>query len=207
MTFTQVVHLILVYRYLIIVPLSFIEGPIVAFIAGALALLGYFNPYGMFAFLIARDVIVDNTMYSIGRFGGQTRFAQAVLKKIRFTDNYLADVRKLWDEHPLRTMFFSKLSYGLSASFLIVAGIVEMPFSIFFRYGVIVALLQYGLLFVLGYFVGNSFTSFGNALNNILFALGIISLFIIIYYIFAHMMSSKLIAQERAADEEITHHN
>lgn len=200
MTFAYAVQLILEYRYWIIVPLSFIEGPIVAFIVGALALLGYFNPYGMFAFLLARDVAVDSIMYFIGRYGGQSRFAQSLLKKIHFTDNYLADVRRLWDEHPLRTMFFSKLSYGLSATFLVVAGIVGMPFSVFFRYGFLVAVLQYGLLFILGYFVGRSFTSFGNTLNDVLFALGIISLFIIAYYVFTHFMRGKLIAAEKSME-------
>lgn len=202
MTFAQAVQLILEYRYWIIVPLSFIEGPIVAFIAGALALLGYFNPYGMFAFLLARDVTVDSCMYFIGKYGGQTRFAQKLLQKVRFTDNYLQDVRKLWDEHPLRTMFFSKLSYGLSATFLVVAGIVGMPFGVFFRYGFLVAVMQYGLLFILGYYVGQSFNSFGNTLNDILFALGIISLFIIAYYVFTHIMRNKLIAQEKANDTD-----
>ena len=199
MTFAHVVELIIAYRYWIIIPLSFVEGPIIAFIVGALSFLGYFNPLGMFTFLLGRDIALDSLMYAIGRFGGQTKFAQRVLAKIKFTDSYLEEIRVLWDTHGLRTMFLSKLSYGLSAAFLIVAGIVRMPFSHFFRYGALVAILQYGALFIIGYIVGSKFNSFGNIINDALFAIAIISLFIVGYYIFAHKVKDKLLEEEQHA--------
>ncbi|MFZ2593678.1 MAG: hypothetical protein WAX38_02795, partial [Minisyncoccia bacterium] len=63
--------LLLQYGYWILVPLTFIEGPIIGFIAGALSKLGYFNPYIAFSVFIFRDIIMDAIYYFLGkRFHG-----------------------------------------------------------------------------------------------------------------------------------------
>ena len=92
-----ITHLILQYRYWILVPLCFIEGPIVAFVAGALTPLGYFNIYLLCIIFFCRDIIVDVSMYALGRFGGQTRFASWLLSKIGVTEEHLNSVHRLWD--------------------------------------------------------------------------------------------------------------
>ena len=52
-------QLILDYRYWILIPISVIEGPVVAFVAGTLAALGYFNIWVLVLFFFARDMIMD----------------------------------------------------------------------------------------------------------------------------------------------------
>ena len=52
-------HLLLEYRYLVLIPLATIEGPIVAFVAGTLASLRYFNIYALAAVFFIRDVGLD----------------------------------------------------------------------------------------------------------------------------------------------------
>lgn len=76
-----ITHLILEYRYWIIIPLSFIEGPIVAFVVGTLSFLGYFNPFFAFSIFFLRDVLLDGFFYALGKWGGKTRVAQNLLKK------------------------------------------------------------------------------------------------------------------------------
>src|SRR3989344_6373615 len=66
MSLEALLPLIIEYRYLILLPLSFIEGPIIAFIAGMLANLGYFNLYVLAVFFLARDVSVDLACYYLG---------------------------------------------------------------------------------------------------------------------------------------------
>ena len=65
-----ITELILQYRYWILIPLSFIEGPVVAFVAGMLASMGYFNIYFLSALFFVRDVGLDGVYYAIGHFGG-----------------------------------------------------------------------------------------------------------------------------------------
>jgi membrane protein DedA with SNARE-associated domain len=194
--------LILHYRYWILIPLCFLEGPIVAFVAGTLASFGYFDIYVLGAVFFVRDIAMDGFMYVVGRFGGETRFGKWLLKKVGVTSEHLRGIHDLWDKYAGRTMFFSKLSYGLAATFLVVAGLVKLSPKKFFAYGALVTVLQYGVLLVLGYFFGNTFETVSNVLNNIGYVLLAVSIFVTAYYVFTHFMRRRLLKQE-AKEEEL----
>ncbi len=196
-------HLILTYRYWILIPLCFLEGPIVAFVAGTLASLGYFNLILLAVIFFLRDIIVDAFMYVLGRFGGQTRVAKWFLKKIGVTHEHLMGVHKLWEKYPGRTMFFSKLSYGLAGTFLVVAGLVKMSPKKFFTCAIIVTILQYGTLLFLGYYFGSAFGTVSNILNNLALVLLAVSIFVTGYYIFTHFMRRRLLKQEEAEEKSL----
>ncbi|MDO8518253.1 MAG: hypothetical protein Q7S26_03120 [bacterium] len=198
MSVDSIVPVIIEYRYWILVPLTFIEGPIVGFVAGGLSRLGYFNPFLAFALFIFRDIVVDTLWYVAGSHGGKTRAAGWLLKKAHITEGDLHSVRILWDTHGLRTMFVGKLSYGIAQIFLSVAGMVGMPFRRFFRYALIVALVEYGGLFVLGYVLGGAFGDTTGVLSNIQWVIAILALFITAYYIFTHFMRRKALQEERS---------
>jgi membrane protein DedA with SNARE-associated domain len=197
-------HLIIEYRYLILIPLAIIEGPIVAFIAGTLATLGYFNIYELGIFFFVRDVAVDAIYYSIGYYGGKTTFAKRMLAKIKVTEDHLDGVRKLWEHHPLSTMFIGKLSYGVGSTFVTVAGMVKFRFATFFKYGAIVAIVQYWSLLALGYFYGNTFGgSIANVLSNIQYVIAALGIVVTIYYIFSWRMRSKFMKETEAEESGI----
>lgn len=191
---------IIEYRYWVLIPLSFVEGPLIAFVGGTLAFLGYLNPFVAFAIFFLRDVILDGFFYFLGRFGGRTALAKRILKKIGVNEGHLDDVRRLWHHHGFRTMFFSKLSYGLSAAFLLVAGIIDFDYKKFFWYAALVALAQYGVLFILGYFFGNTLGATANILDILQYVIagGVIAA--TAYYIFSRWMRGRLIEQEKHPD-------
>lgn len=193
--------LILDYRYWILIPLTFIEGPIIGFITGALAKLGYFNPVLAFSIFIFRDIIMDALYYFLGRKFEGTPFAERMLIRLKVTPDYLSAVRKLWDTKGIRTMFIGKLSYGVAHAFLFVAGMVRMPFPKFFRYALIVALVNYGGLFLLGYTMGGALGSFSGLISNLLYTIGILALVISGYYIFTFYMRRRLEEEEKKAEE------
>ena len=134
MSLDSITTLIIHYRYLILIPLSIIEGPIVAFSAGTLASLGYFNIVALSLFFFARDIIMDGLYYLVGYYFANTLFAQRILKKLRVTKEHLGTVKDLWEKNPGKTMFIGKLSYGIASSFITVAGMVRMNLTIFFGY-------------------------------------------------------------------------
>lgn len=193
--------LILDYRYWILIPLTIIEGPIIGFITGALSKLGYFNPYVAFSIFIFRDIIMDALYYFLGRKFEGTRFSAKMLGLLKVTPDHLSAVRKLWDTKGLRTMFIGKLSYGVAHAFLFVAGMVKMPFPKFFRLALIVALVNYGGLFLLGYYFGGAFNKASDLVSNILLIIGILTLVISGYYIFTFYMRRKLTEAEKKAEE------
>ena len=189
-------QLIIQYRYLIMVPLALIEGPVVAFIAGGLAAVGYFNIFGLAAFFFARDMGMDGIYYALGYYGGRTGFAQRMLRKIKVTESHLEGVRLLWEHHPLSTMFIGKLSYGIGSTFVAVAGMVKMRVTTFFKYGAIVAITQYWSLLALGYFLGNSFGgSIERILSNIQYVIGGIGIVITIYYVVSWRLRRKFMTK------------
>ncbi len=196
-----VLQLIIEYRYWILVPLSFIEGPIVAFFAGTLASLGYFNPYLLGIFFLIRDLVVDLACYFLGKFLGQRAFTRRWLKKIGIDETDIVNARHLWGAHPGKTMFFSKLSYGVAAGFIVVAGMVEMPLKKFIVWGGLVAVMHYGVLLVVGYFFGNSF---GGSINTILSNIQYVILGLVIlgtgYYFFKRFMTKRLEKMEKEGD-------
>ncbi|HEY5383417.1 MAG TPA: hypothetical protein VIJ88_02590 [Candidatus Paceibacterota bacterium] len=202
MSLDTLTHLILAYRYWILIPLTFLEGPIVAFVAGTLASLGYFNIYVLGVIFFLRDVSLDGAFYAVGYFGGRTKLALRMLKKIGVTEDHLGNVREMWERRPGRTMLLGKISYGVASSFIIVAGTVKMNLRKFVTYGAMVAVLQYGLLLTLGYFFGTSLgSSISSILSNVLYLLGGLGLIVSGYYIFSFYLRRRFLAAEHTIEE------
>ncbi len=198
MSADHLTELILQYRYLILIPLSFVEGPIIAFIAGTLASLGYFNIYGLAVFFFARDMIMDAFYYAIGYYGGRTKLAHRLLKKIGVEPEHLEGIRKLWERRAGMTMFFGKLSYGIASSFVVLAGTVHMPLRKFFGWGAIVAILQFWTLLALGYFFGTTFSGGAtHIIENILYAIGGITLLASLYYLVTFYIGKRMKKETR----------
>jgi membrane protein DedA with SNARE-associated domain len=166
-------------RYWILVPLSLIEGPIVAFVTGTLAAAGYINLYVAYGIFIVKDFVVDGLYYYLGRFAGEKPFVARLLTLAHVTGAEIDHVRLLWQRHGWRAMWDGKLSWGLSPAFLAVAGLAAVPVASFFRYAVGIALVQYALLLILGYYFGDAIASASQAIRVIGFSLAGVALIVI----------------------------
>ena len=67
----QVIGWIILYRYVLIFPLAFFEGPMITIIAGFLLSLGYFNFWLLYCIIILSDIAGDITLYAVGRYWGK----------------------------------------------------------------------------------------------------------------------------------------
>ncbi len=189
-------QIILEYRYWILIPLSLIEGPIVAFVAGTLASVGYFNLYFLAALFFVRDVGLDGMYYAIGYFGSKTAFAGRMLKKIGVTADHLERVRTLWGKRPGWTMFVGKISYGIAQAFIVVAGVVRMPLRLFFKWGSIIAIAQYGTLLLTGYFLGASFGGTAEkVIKNVQYIVAAATIALSAYYIMSWRARQKFLKE------------
>jgi membrane protein DedA with SNARE-associated domain len=63
--------LIVVHKYLILLPIAIIEGPMITIIAGFLASLGILDFFIVYAIAVFGNLIGDNIYYWIGRLGEQ----------------------------------------------------------------------------------------------------------------------------------------
>ena len=169
------------YRYWIILPLALVEGPMVAFVTAALSSRGYFNPYVVYWIFIVKDVVVDGSAYYLGRFAEDKPLVTRLLAKAHVTPTEIAHVRLLWARHGWRAMCVAKLSWGLSPALLAVAGIVAVPAALFFRYAVGIALVEYGILFGLGYYFGHTMSTVSTAIRITQYAVAGAAVIVIVY--------------------------
>ncbi len=197
MSVDAITPLIIEYRYWILIPLSLIEGPIVAIVAGTLAAAGYFNPYFLMVFFIIRDLVTDLAYYAVGVFAANTAFVRRLLHKIGVTAEHLEKAQALWRNHPGKTMFLGKLSYGIAPSFFVVAGMTRMSLTRFIGYNAIVAVFQYGVCLLLGYYFGNAAGgSITNIISNIQILTGVFVVSLIVFYLIRGYFRKRLLKEE-----------
>ncbi len=151
------ITLILTYRYYILFPLACFEGPILALVIGFLVHLGYFNAVPAFLLLCAGDFFPDILYYYIGHFGHKKNFLEKYGSRFKIIANNFHIIEKLWRDHSYKTMFLSKLAYGLSTPLLISAGLSKIPVGKFIWRAFIVTVFQYGIIMTLGYYLGYSY--------------------------------------------------
>jgi membrane protein DedA with SNARE-associated domain len=176
MQLAAIAPLLVRYRYWILIPLSMLEGPMVAVATGALSSRGYFNPYLACWLFVGKDVVVDGAYYYLGRVAKDHPFCASLLARMRVTTAEVERVRGLWNTSGWRTMFVGKLAWGLSPIFLAVAGVVAVPADRFFRYAAGVALLQYIVLFFIGYRFGAATATVSTALRLLQYGIAVVVL-------------------------------
>ena len=196
MSIDVIFQLLDTYRYWVLLPLAFFEGPMVGFVVGVFIALGYLNPIGAYAVLILGDMIPDTLYYHLGRYGKRFKFVARIENKAGVYQNHLEHMRSLWWNHTGKTMFISKLAYGLSTPFLISAGITGLPFKRFFLYAIVVTLSQYAVIMFLGYHFGNSLTLFTDVYMRVSYIIAGVLVLGIVYYIWLSRYVKKRFVEE-----------
>jgi membrane protein DedA with SNARE-associated domain len=181
------------YRYWLLVPVSMLEGPGIAFLAGALSALGYFNPFVVFGVFLAKDLTVDGFFYALGRAGRRRPLVERLLARARVSGVEKTPIRDQWNRHTWRTMIIAKLSWGLSPALLAVAGIVSVPPKTFFRSVLGVAAVQYSVLVPLGYYFGQAIQTVSLTIRVVGYAMaGLVLVLIAFGYRRAHHESQRM---------------
>jgi membrane protein DedA with SNARE-associated domain len=181
------------YRYLVLFPLAAFEGPIISVMVGFLIFLGQFEVIPAFILLIFADVIPDVVYYYIGRFGKRRNLVEKYGSRWKVVSENLKLVEKLWNDHGFKTMFLSKLAYGLSTPFLISAGLIHMPLKRFISLTLPITFFQAAAFLFIGYYLGKSYEiSFVYIRNaGYLFASALL-LFVGVYILFARYARKQL---------------
>jgi len=191
-----IIQMVLQYRYWILIPFAIFEGPIIAFVAGALVSFGYLNIFITYAILLLGDIVPDIAYYLFGRYGNQKALITRLAGNIGITEDHFDTIRHLWDNHPNKTMVFTKFAYGLSTPLLVSAGVVGMSLGRFLRSSLPISILQAAILMMIGYYFGNSFKLVSDTLYAVQVAVGGIAVIAIAYYFFVRYMRQKLVREE-----------
>ena len=191
-------QLLIHYRYLLLFPLAAFEGPIIAFVVGILTAAGYFNPFIAYTILLFGDIIPDSIYYFICRHGERKTFVARYGAKVGITEERFDIIKKLWHRHGFKTMFISKLAYGLSTPFLVAAGFAGITARKFYEYVLPVTIIQYAILMALGFYFGNSYVLITKYIENAQLIIAAAFIILLIgYYIFAYYLKTRILANKK----------
>ncbi len=153
------IQLLLTYKYLILIPLAIIEGPIVAVIVGFFTTMHIFNFILSYVILVLGDIIGDGLIYYIGYSG------KRLLKYFRVTDEKLEKAKKYFHENHKKAIAMSKLVHGIGFTGLIAAGATHTPYVRYFKTCALISVVQSFVMLMLGVLFGHAYVLIGKYLN------------------------------------------
>ena len=182
------------YRYLALFPLACIEGPIIALAVGFMIHLGYLSFIPDFLILILGDFIPDSIYYFIGNLNNKEKIFNKYDTKSKLISKNFKHIEGMWQNHSLKTMLVCKLAYGLSTPLLILAGLTRISYFKFIWQSVTVTIFNYGILMLLGYFLGKSYQTAIPYVKDIGVIIAVTAIiFFVIYFSFQKYMTNKII--------------
>lgn len=179
----EMLNLLLQYRYWILIPLAFFEGPLTALALGFLVYLGFFSLAPVYILLVVGDLIPDGVYYWIGHVGNKKRFFKNQDSWFSFINEHLPALQHAWEHHTKKTMLLTKLAYGISTPLLISAGLVKLPIKKFFSHSISISIIQYGIMLSVGYYLGSSYKAALPYIENIGWIITVGAIIAIIGYI------------------------
>ncbi|MCX7589864.1 MAG: DedA family protein [bacterium] len=170
------------YKYLIVLILSIIEGPVVMTLSGMLWKLNYFSFLPLYLALMTGDLIADTFWYYIGYFGGHN-FIKKYGKYFSISEEKLDKFKIFFNKHQSKILFLSKVTmgFGLALFVLIAAGISRISFKKYITINFLGQIIWTLFLVILGYFFGTLYLLIDKSLRIGFVILVILVSFILIY--------------------------
>jgi membrane protein DedA with SNARE-associated domain len=195
-------ELVLTYRYLFVFAFAALDGPVASFGVGVFVASGALEFIPTFFALLLGDIATCIVVYTFGHYFSRLRFVQRILTKSGVA-GHVDVVRNLWLHHPVKTMFMSKLAWGLSSAFLVAAGVVGLPWRKFLVLVTAVAASQYLVLLSLAVALGVSIGPATDIFGWLKVIVAIVIAIVLIYLFVGRRLRKALVAEETAGDREV----
>lgn len=190
---TAILALVAQYKYILLFPIAFLEGPIISIIGGFLASTGKLNLAAVYIVVLLGDLIADTIYYWLGRKGGLP-----VLKKygryLFLSDMPIEHLESHFAKHAGKTLFIAKFAHGLGTIVLFAAGLSRMPYRKFIVFNFLSASLKSLILVLIGYYFGYALQRINDYLSYASYILlGAAVLLICGYVLFVRRMRRELL--------------
>lgn len=178
----HVIHLILEYRYLIIIPLGIVEGPALAMVCGLLLRLGLLSFWPVYLILMVADLVGDIMWYCVGYYGGE-KLVNSMGKYFGLNEQSYKAIEKAYHKYHDWILIISKITMGLGLPFVILttAGIVRVPFKRYMALNFLGQLVWTGGLLAIGYYLGNFYLQINKGFETVSF-IGIFVVILVVFY-------------------------
>lgn len=184
--------LLLHYGYRMLFIASFFEWQFSTLIAGFLIWTGQFNLGIAFVIIILADIANDTLYYRIGHTSSRSKRITSFIDKSHFLSRNIGTMRKLWANHPLKTMILGKNAYMISVAIVASAGVVNMSYLRFLSYSIPSAFVQPIILLFVWYHLWNGYILASQYLQYP----GIIIAILLLIIIFTYRKISKGVAEQ-----------
>lgn len=177
-----IIQLLLTYKYIILIPLAIIEGPIVSVICGFLVTLKVFNPFLVYVVMVIGDIVGDGAIYYIGYSG------KRLLRFFKITEEKLEKAKQYFSENHKKAIFVSKLAHGIGFTGLIAAGASHVPYKRYFKTCALISIVQSAVMLTIGILFGHAYVQIGKYLDY--YAAGV-SMVVLIVLLFVFIRKYK----------------
>lgn len=151
----EIIELLATYKYLLLFPISVVEGPVVSVVAGFLCAGGIFSIPTAYFVLVMGDMVGDTLYYSIGRWGGRP-FIRKWGHVFGLSEPRVLKLENHFQNHAGKTLLIGK-TQALGGLFLAAAGLSRMSYPKFMWFNLIGTLIKSMALLLLGYFAGQAY--------------------------------------------------
>lgn len=140
-------------KYLLLLIIMFLEGPIIGFFAGFSASVGFFELWIVLLLAVLGNIIPDTILYFVGRLLRGSAIHKALhffglhKRRIKWLENNI-------NKHSVKTLSFIKLVPPLPVPGLILAGFLKVNFKKFFIISLIFNIITGSFFVLLGYLSG-----------------------------------------------------
>ena len=165
---------LVVYSSAVILPLP---GNAMLLAVGAFASQGYFNFWGALATAVIANTLGDLTDYGLTRRWGERVTRILRLHKFKFYDQLQEELRA----DAAVTVFTTRFAGSLSPVAALLAGLVRVPFKIFFINDFLGNFIEPFAALALGYAAGDYWNNFSDTLE--IFA-GVVAVAVIMFVLF-----------------------
>ena len=180
------------------IPLSLIEGPLVALAGGAGAASGRINPFLVWAIVMGGGLFQDVVYYWLGRWAMGSDKVRRFAERVGWVQQTLGPLQAAWKGKMFATLAASKFAYGLYGPILVSAGMAKAPFWRFLGESLALSAVVLAGWLGVGLGLGSSYGALGAAANWVMGALGVVA--IVILVLLGRYARKRLKLQKRGGD-------
>lgn len=178
----QIINMIIQFRYVLLFPIVFVEGPIATVIAGFLSAHRYLNPLISYVVVSAADLSADVLYYVIGA-AGNGRWAEKMRAWLGLNEERLELLTGYFEKHSFKTFAAGKILHGPGVAVLIAAGMARVPLRKYLGYNTIVTLPKSFVLLIIGYFFGQLIRQLQQYFDLVALSLTVVSVVLVVVVI------------------------
>jgi len=174
----SVLKLLYEHRYIFAFLGALFEGTFIMILSGVLFKLGYFNFWGLLVVLVGGYFLNGIFWYLLGRIGGHT-IIEKWIKKLKVGRKVMDKLDEYFNHHSLKTIFWTRITYGVSMFVFMIAGSLKANFKKFATVSLVAAVIWVLILGMIGLGFGAGLKSMSRVTEGIAVGLSI-TIFILI---------------------------